>query len=78
MRTLKTRSGRPYDSVFSCMAFPVGVNKNSVAAHYSPRDWEQETLDLRRDSVSIDFGLYEPTTGVLTDGAFTWNGVDNT
>lgn len=56
------------------MAFPVGVNKNNVAAHYSPCEWESEYLDLKRDSVSIDFGILEPTMGVITDGALTWNG----
>lgn len=74
---LRTRSGAFYETPASCMAFPVGVNKNQVAAHYSPCEWEHATLDLTHDSVSIDFGLFEPTTGVLTDGAFTWNAVDH-
>ena len=74
---VRNQSNEPYPNLFQCMAFPVGVNKNDVAAHYSPCDWESETLDLTKDSVSIDFGLFEPTLGVLTDGAFTWNGRDN-
>lgn len=74
---MRTRQGRPYNNIFNCMAFPVGVNRNNVAAHYSPRDWEDEWLDLKKDSVSIDFGLMDPSLGVLTDGAFTWNGEEN-
>lgn len=75
---MKDRQGQRYKNIFNCMAFPVGVNRNNVAAHYSPRDWEDEWFDLRRDSVSIDFGLMDPSNGVLTDGAFTWNGLENT
>ena len=74
---MRDRNNKPYQSVINCMAFPVGINKNNVAAHYSPCDWEAATLDLRKDSVSIDFGLFNPVNGVLTDGAFTWNGVEN-
>lgn len=77
MSLLKTRSGTFYESPVSCMAFPVGVNKNNIAAHYSPCEWENGVLDLMCDSVSIDFGLFEPTTGALTDGAFTWNAVEH-
>jgi len=40
MRVVKSKHGRPQDQPYSCLAFPVGVNKNSMAAHYSPRDWE--------------------------------------
>lgn len=71
---LRNEQKQPYPNIYNCMAFPVGVNKNSVAAHYSPCEWESEYLNLRNDSVSIDFGLFEPTMGVITDGAFTWNG----
>ena len=74
---MRDKDRRPYPNIFNCMAFPVGVNKNNVAAHYSPREWEDASLDLKKDSVSIDFGLMDPAEGVLTDGAFTWNGSEN-
>jgi methionine aminopeptidase len=77
LSVLKNKSGNRYNNVYNALAFPVGVNKNDVAAHYSPRDWEDAYLDLKRDSVSVDFGLFEPSLGLITDGAFTWNGSED-
>lgn len=77
LSVLKNKSGNRYNNVYNALAFPVGVNKNDVAAHYSPRDWEDAYLDLKHDSVSVDFGLFEPSLGLITDGAFTWNGSED-
>lgn len=74
---MKDRNGRPYNHIYNCLAFPVGVNKNNMAAHHSPFELDNETFDFTKDSVSIDFGLFEPTLGVITDGAFTWNAASN-
>ena len=73
----RNKFNKPYAAAYSAYGFPVGVNVNDVAAHYSPRDWEDKYLDLDKDSVSIDFGMFDPGCGVITDGAFTWNAKGN-
>ena len=48
--------------------FPVGVNINEVAAHFSPSNINPIILD--DDLVKIDFGVH--IDGCISDGAFSW------
>ena len=53
----------------SGIAFPVGINVNDVAAHFSP----SKSCDFKisnDDLVKIDFGVH--INGCITDGAFSW------
>lgn len=51
------------------IAFPVGININHCAAHYSPLDVSEDILISIDDVVKIDFGLQ--INGYILDAAFT-------
>ncbi len=56
------------ENIESGIAFPVGININNVAAHWSPKaDCEQ--IISRSDVVTLDYGIH--FDGYIIDAAFT-------
>jgi methionyl aminopeptidase len=51
------------------IAFPVGINRNHCAAHYSLLDLDDPTVFTKDDVVKIDFGIQKD--GIILDAAFT-------
>jgi methionyl aminopeptidase len=51
------------------IAFPVGININNCAAHYSPIDTSSSQTFLLDDVVKIDYGIH--IDGHILDAAFT-------
>jgi methionyl aminopeptidase len=51
------------------IAFPVGINVNSCAAHYSPTTTSSTDVFLLDDVVKIDYGIH--IDGYILDAAFT-------
>ena len=52
----------------SGIGFPVGININDVAAHFTPSD--NNNIIKEDDLIKIDFGVH--INGCITDGAFSW------
>lgn len=53
----------------SGIAFPVGVNINEIAAHFTP-DKSNNPLLKYNDIIKIDYGVH--INGYITDGAFSY------
>ena len=51
------------------LGFPVGININDVAAHFTP-SIECNPIIKENDLVKIDFGVH--VQGCISDGAFSW------
>ena len=51
-------------------AFPVGINLNNVAAHWSPLSDNDQTMIGSNDVVTIDYGIH--FDGYILDAAFTF------
>ena len=53
------------------MAFPVGLNVNNVAAHWSPNPMDMNVKLGRNDLIKIDFGVHY--NGYIIDSAFSYS-----
>jgi methionyl aminopeptidase len=53
----------------SGLGFPVGININDVAAHFTPSINDNPIIQ-NNDVVKIDFGVH--INGCISDGAFSW------
>ena len=51
------------------IAFPVGINIDHCAAHYSPLDINDSTEFKKEDVIKIDYGIQKD--GIILDAAFT-------
>ncbi len=51
------------------IAFPIGINRNNCAAHYSPTATSSSDVFLLDDVVKIDYGIH--IDGYILDAAFT-------
>jgi len=51
------------------IGFPVGININNVAAHFTPSK-EHNPIISKDDVVKIDYGVH--VNGCISDGAFSW------
>jgi len=67
---------RPYDLCISIekqlgtdIAFPVGINIDHCAAHYSPMNSSETTVFTKDNVVKIDYGIQ--SDGYILDAAFT-------
>lgn len=67
---------KPYDLCISIenqlgkdIAFPVGINIDHCAAHYSPMNSSETTVFTKENVVKIDYGIQ--TDGYILDAAFT-------
>jgi methionyl aminopeptidase len=67
---------KPYDLCVSIeaqlgvdIAFPVGINIDHCAAHYSPMNSSETTVFTKDNVVKIDYGIQ--TDGYILDAAFT-------
>lgn len=51
------------------IAFPVGINKNNIVAHYTPIVNDDVNIDLDNDILKIDYGVHNE--GYIIDEAFS-------
>ena len=59
----------PNNPLKSGIGFPVGININDVAAHFTPS--ETNNFIIKKDDlIKIDFGVH--INGCICDGAFSW------
>tara|TARA_E500000178_G_scaffold348627_1_gene404041 strand:+ start:4742 stop:5635 length:894 start_codon:yes stop_codon:yes gene_type:complete len=56
--------------VHNGIAFPVGINKNNIVAHYTPIPNDDVDIDLEHDIIKIDYGVHND--GYIIDEAFSY------
>ncbi len=58
------------NEVHNGIAFPVGINKNNIVAHYTPIPDDDIIFDLEKDIIKIDYGVHND--GYIIDEAFSF------
>lgn len=66
---IKLTKFNQHQPLLSGIAFPVGININDVAAHFTPSKINNPVIK-HDDIIKIDFGVH--INGCISDGAFSW------
>lgn len=58
------------NEIHNGIAFPVGINKNNIVAHYTPIVNDDIDINLNNDIIKIDYGVHNE--GYIIDEAFSY------
>lgn len=64
------KSNSNINEVHNGIAFPVGINKNNIVAHYTPIPDDDVNINLDNDIIKIDYGVHNE--GYIIDEAFSF------